>query len=116
MKKNLFLLFILPICLISCTGELRERLISCTGEPRERQQLMGRKNSWTTTPHRFAEYRIIELEQNGERHEYVEAHRIGADGYSLSHWEGCKYCKEAKCADTVENYNEETMQKPYQYD
>lgn len=36
--------------------------------------------------------RIIELTFNGETHEYV-LYDTGYRG-SVSHWEGCKYCKE----------------------
>lgn len=36
--------------------------------------------------------RLYTIEFRGEKHEYV----YWADGYagSLSHWEGCRYCKE----------------------
>lgn len=46
----------------------------------------------------YRELRLVTLEFNSEKHEYVYVMKYGeyTGGVSLSHWAGCKYCKEHK--------------------
>ena len=87
MKKFVILLFaVLALCAYGCSGTSDGASIN-----------LDTDNMIVSGAGRYA---LIELTFNGETHEYV-IYRSGYSG-SVSHWEGCKYCKEKHQHETAE--------------
>jgi len=79
MKK--ILIFIIGlVCLCSCT------IVNRT----QNEKNVGISDNTSARSH----IKLVNIEFNGEVHEYVFMEY--GYGKSLSHWEGCKYCKESK--------------------
>jgi len=76
--KKILVFFIIVLCLSSCSFNRTDDGAITTTKP-------------AVGP---VHLELIDVEFRGERHEYVRYH--SGHGRSLSHWEGCKYCKERK--------------------
>lgn len=82
MKKILLLIALICACSCTCTVEYMS--------DSEKKQLHRKNTSKNVQEHS----EIVDLTFDGETHEYVYFYNIAGSMGSLTHWAGCKYCKQ----------------------
>lgn len=77
--KTLIAAMPMLLCIASCTTDANNGQYECV----DAVKVDGKPN---------CSYTVVEITVNGEAHQYVKYEN--GNQFSLTHWKGCKYCKE----------------------